>query len=250
MIRVNLLKAKSGSGGRLASPGGPLAFISRREVLLAVIFLLLGAGVLGWQLSDFGNSGESLTAVSGGIEPPAAKPAPQDSVAAGEPDAARGEPEPATGEPELGTSEPSESSSPLGSASEPAAEPTVRPASSDAQEVQRAAGTSSPGRLTQLVTSEEGDRLRVFVATGSKPVYRSFRLDDPPRWVIDLPGVQVALERSQRELSVSHPLVQRVRVAQNTMTPLKARIVLDLVGGPEVEILPQINGLYVIVAPK
>ena len=243
MIRVNLLKAKSGSGGRLASPGGSLAFISRREVLLGVIFLLLGAGVLGWQLSDFGDSGESLTAASGSLEPAAAKPAPQDGVAAGEPDAVRGEPEPAN-------SEPSESSSPPGPASEPAAEPAVRPASSDAQEVQRAAGTSSPGRLTQLVASEEGDRLRVFVATGSKPEYRSFRLDDPPRWVIDLPGVQVALERSQRELSVSHPLVQRVRVAQNTMTPLKARIVLDLVGGPEVEILPQNNGLYVIVAPK
>ncbi len=243
MIRVNLLKAKSGSGGRLASPGGSLALISRREGLLGVIFLLLGAGVLGWQLSDFGDSGESLTAASGSLDPAAAKPAPQDGVAAGEPDAVRGEPEPAN-------SEPSESSSPPGPASEPAAEPDVRPASSDAQEVQRAAGTSSPGRLTQLVASEEGDRLRVFVATGSKPVYRSFRLDDPPRWVIDLPGVQVALERGQRELSVSHPLVQRVRVAQNSMTPLKARIVLDLVGGPEVEILPQINGLYVIVAPN
>lgn len=234
MIRVNLLKAKSGSGGRLASPGGSLALISRREVQLGVIFLLLSAGVLGWQLSDFGDSGEGLTATVGSIEPLAAD---------GEPDAALGESEPAT-------SEPSESSSPPGPAAEPAAEPPARPASSDAQQAQRAAGTSSPGRLTQLVASEEGDRLRVFVATGSKPEYRSFRLDDPPRWVIDLPGVQVALERSQRELSVSHPLVQRVRVAQNSLTPLKARVVLDLVGRPEVEILLQINGLYVIVAPK
>lgn len=232
MIRVNLLKAKSGSGGGLASPGGSLALISQREVLLGVIFLLLGAGVLGWQLSDFGDSGESLTAASGGIESQAAD---------GEPNAALGQSEPAPA-----TSEPSESSPPPG----PASEPAVRAASSDAQEVQRAAGTSSPGRLTQVVASEEGDRLRVFVATGSKPEYRSFRLDDPPRWVIDLPGVQVALERNQRELSVGHPLVQRVRVAQNSLTPLKARIVLDLVGRPEVEILPQINGLYVIVAPK
>ena len=234
MIRMNLLKAKFGSGGRLASPGGSPAWISRREVLLGVIFLLLGVGVLGWQLSDFGESEEGLTAEVGSIEPPAAD---------GEPDAAPGEVEPAT-------SEPSESSSPPGPAAEPPAEPAARPASSDAREAQRAAGTSSPGRLTQLVASEEGDRLRVFVATGSKPEYRSFRLDDPPRWVIDLPGVQVAVERSQRELSVSHPLVRRVRVAQNSLTPLKARVVLDLVGRPEVEILPQINGLYVIVAPK
>jgi hypothetical protein len=230
MIRVNLLKAKSGSAGRLASPGDFLALISRREVQLGVIFLLLSAGVLGWQLSDFGDSGEGLTSSAGSLDPPAA----------------HGEPEAATSEPEPATSEPSESSSPPG----PRAETPARAVSSDAQQAQRAAGTSSPGRLTQIVASEEGDRLRVFVATGSKPAYRSFRLDDPPRWVIDLPGVQVAVERSQRELSVSHPLVRRVRVAQNSLTPLKARVVLDLVGRPEVEMLPQINGLYVIVAPK
>ena len=54
MIRVNLLKAKSSSAGRLESLATPRdgTFIARREIAVSGLFLLAGALILFFQLRD------------------------------------------------------------------------------------------------------------------------------------------------------------------------------------------------------
>ena len=64
MIRVNLLKARGGPGERIQAvlnPGGPSAFISKREVILAGLFVVLGCVILATQLR-LGDSSEEEAA--------------------------------------------------------------------------------------------------------------------------------------------------------------------------------------------
>ena len=75
-----------------------------------------------------------------------------------------------------------------------------------------------------------------------------FRLNSPNRVVVDLSGVTLALPASQRQIAPSHPLVERIRVAQFQVSPPKVRMVLDVSEFPEVSIEPGPSGLALRVA--
>ena len=116
------------------------------------------------------------------------------------------------------------------------------------QESSTSERASAPAaKLSQLVVSSQRDALRIFAATGTKPDYRTFQLRNPKRLVVDLPGVRLALPRAQHEQELEHPLVKRIRAGQYRTNPPQARIVLDVTSFPEIEILPQFNGLYLVV---
>jgi hypothetical protein len=104
--------------------------------------------------------------------------------------------------------------------------------------------------LQQLVVSSKDETLRIFAVTGMLPEYSTFRLDNPKRVVIDLPGVRLTLPREQHDQAPDHPQVTRIRAGQYQTNPPRARIVLDVTSYPEVEVLPQFNGLYLVVTER
>jgi hypothetical protein len=75
-----------------------------------------------------------------------------------------------------------------------------------------------------------------------------FRLNSPNRVVVDISGVTLALPAGQRQLTPSHPLVERIRIAQFQVSPPKVRMVFDVSEFPEVSINPAPTGLYIQVA--
>ena len=255
MIRVNLLKARSSSAGRLESLATPRdgTFVARREVALGGLFLLAGALILFFQFGDGQPSAQALA----GADSQASEGEFIDAVIGdGTSDAPA---EPAAGPRESGSETPSPPQ-PAGTALNPSEAAVPSPATSPAREASVAPDKPSPapatppvaegGKLTQLVVSGGAEALRIFALTGNQPEYSSFRLDRPKRVVIDLKGVQVSLPRSQIQQTVSHAQVKRVRAGQFLQQPPTARLVLDVESYPEIEFLPQFNGLYLVVSGK
>ena len=119
--------------------------------------------------------------------------------------------------------------------------------SSQAESPQETSPAADVPVLQELVVSSETETLRVFALTGMLPEYSTFRLDKPKRIVVDLPGVRLSLPHDQREQTPDHPQVNRIRAGQYQTNPPRARIVLDVTSYPDVEVLPQFNGLYLIV---
>ncbi len=257
MIRVNLLKAKLSSAGRLeslATPGDG-TFIARREIAVGGLFLLAGALILFFQLRDPQPS-ESVLAVAEQASEKEYIDAIMDEEAVdspAEPDPPR-EPERSAQETAAETSGDEAPSRPqLAAASLNPAEPVVprRPPSSAT--TTPPTGTSPAGqggKLTQLVVSVGDESLRIFALTGKQPEYSSFRLDHPKRVAVDLPGVQLSLPRGQVQQTVAHSLVTKVRAGQFRAQPPTARLVLEVESYPEIEFLPQFNGLYLVVSGK
>lgn len=96
----------------------------------------------------------------------------------------------------------------------PAMEPPAKAASSlpRASSIRRIGATSSP------------DGAEVRISGDGQLQYRVFRLDNPPRLVVDFDGVKSAV--AVKSVSVTDPIVQRVRAAQ--FQPNVARVVVDL----------------------
>jgi hypothetical protein len=103
-------------------------------------------------------------------------------------------------------------------------------------------------QMHQFFVSTVQGAVRVFVGVGVVPKYETFRLENPNRIVVDLPGVTVALPPDKLDQMVDHPQVQRVRAAQHRVDPPVARLVLDVNSFPKVEFFPQFNGLYIRVS--
>lgn len=270
MIRVNLLRpiaAREGHVESLIRTGGASAFISRREVLLGLGCLALAAGVLVFQYG--GSGGEERAAVE---ETPLVS-APQQPLirdldadlpgVAGGVDAAGDTASPAT------VDEAAQSGVIASNLAEPVAAATsgeVAPSAPVSPPPQDELPGSAPGvdspptpsaglaaatpALRQLVVSSKDETLRIFAATGMQPEYTTFRLDNPKRVVIDLPGVRLTLPRDQHEQTPGHKQVSRIRAGQHQTNPPLVRIVLDVTSFPEVEVLPQFNGLYLIVTER
>ena len=260
MIRMNLLKARSSPAGGWASLATPRdgMFIAKREVALGGLFLLAGALILYSQLGDGDLSqaagserqaegvsniteGERAAVESAGpIEEPQAPAIETDGQAQFE-IAASGEAPTANDAPAEGfdrqISETVSAREPSLAVDQPPPA-TIAPISAEG------------GDLTQLVVSVESGPLRIFALTGKQPQYSSFRLEDPRRVVVDMKGVRVSLPRGQRRQSVSHSQVEQIRVAQFRNEPPVARLVLDVEAYPEIEFLPQFNGLYLVVSRK
>ncbi len=271
MIRVNLLEAVGGGEGRLESlvrTGGGSAFITRREVLLGFLCLGIAGAALFYQLRNPGGDASGT--------PPPDHPA---TIAEASPIIEIDKPETDSNEvsetiaPEQEATDESATEGTVTEEQQEAGEntPPIEGSSPDAQPVEpepakeqvstqpreetetaNAGGaktptTAKPAALTQLVVSSRGDTLRIFAATGTQPKYTTFRLDRPNRLVVDMPGVRLALPREQHEQTPEHPQVKRIRAGQYRANPPQSRIVLDVTSFPEVEILPQFNGLYLVV---
>ncbi|MDA1314204.1 MAG: AMIN domain-containing protein [Acidobacteria bacterium] len=263
MIRVNLLQPIGAREGRVESlirTGGASSFISRREVLLGLGCLAIAAGALVFQFGGSGDGGRTAAEETPLVSTPpqplirdldadhqaasAATPgapgrldtAADVTSAAGADDAAPAdanasnvvELEPLATNP-TGEVEPSMPAAPPTASSRLAADAPV---------------------LHQLVLSSQGETLRIFAATGMQPKYSMFRLDNPKRIVIDLPGVRLTLPTDHHTQTPDHPPVSRIRAGQYRTNPPSARIVLDVTSYPEVEVLPQFNGLYLIVTER
>lgn len=98
--------------------------------------------------------------------------------------------------------------------------------------------------VKNVETSGIGDALQINIAGDGEFAYKAFRLDNPPRLVIDLQGVKNGVRKPS--LDVNSPSVQRVRVAQfkGGADPV-ARVVIDLHGKPEYAVTPDGDRLSV-----
>jgi hypothetical protein len=89
--------------------------------------------------------------------------------------------------------------------------------------------------------------LQIFVATNDLPEYKLFRVDNPERVVIDMPGVRLDVPRPNREQQVGHSIVQYLRIAQNQLDPPLVRLVLEVSSFPELQVVPRPDGLMISV---
>lgn len=84
----------------------------------------------------------------------------------------------------------------------------------------------------------------VDVATTRPASYRSFRLENPPRLVVDLEGATEGLRR--RNYSAQSPLLAGVRVRQfRASNPAVVRVVADLAGDPVSSVFTQPGGVRI-----
>jgi hypothetical protein len=83
------------------------------------------------------------------------------------------------------------------------------------------------GNAVEKVTfARDGGKLRVLIRANGAVEYRSFRLENPPRLVVDIP--QTANRAGHRQIQVGTPPLQRIRVAQFRNDPPISRVVMDL----------------------
>jgi hypothetical protein len=264
MMRVNLLRGRPGAGGRMQAamtPGSSHAFVSRKELLLGSVFLLLGCVILFTQFKKF-EAAPFDNAILGALGGDPDGPGAPDMGAAGTPSPVEPE-EPVLLQATLDapTESPGvEPDAPAAAGVEVAASGTSPEAGvasaggsaaqqSSAAETPASLGPANPagGELRQMFVSFVDDAVRVFAGTGNVPAYESFHLENPNRVVVDLPGVVVRLPADKLDQTVTHPQVQRVRAAQLSADPPVARLVLDVSSFPKVEFFPQFNGLYIRV---
>lgn len=267
MMRVNLLRGRPGAGGKMQAamtPGSSHAFVSRKELLLGSVFLLLGCVILFTQFKKFEAApfDDAILGSLGG-DPGGRQAGAPDLAAAGVPSPAEAE-EPVVLQATLDapTESPGvEPDAPAAAGAEAAASgasPEAGVASAGGSAAQQSAAAETPasleppnpagGELRQMFVSFVDDAVRVFAGTGNVPVYESFHLENPNRVVVDLPGVVVRLPADKLDQTVTHPQVQRVRAAQLSADPPVARLVLDVSSFPKVEFFPQFNGLYIRVS--
>jgi type IV pilus assembly protein PilQ len=110
----------------------------------------------------------------------------------------------------------------------------VAAASADAPPVpvHHAASGSRATRLSGIAVAQNGDGLVVTLAGNGSFAYDTFALANPPRFVVDLPGVLLATPKKSQD--VRHPAVTRVRASQfKGGTEPVARVVFDLAGPAE-----------------
>jgi hypothetical protein len=101
--------------------------------------------------------------------------------------------------------------------------------------------------LSEIRIERQAGALQIFAATDGLPEYKLFRVDNPERVVIDMPGVRLDVPRPGRDLPVGHSIVQHVRVAQNQLDPPLVRLVLEVSSFPELQVVPRADGLMISV---
>ena len=135
----------------------------------------------------------------------------------------------------------------------PAIPPTTRPATSSpkaaiaAVHSSEAAATPSPpeqasaaqtpttppttrrvsgNAIEKVMVARDGGKLRVLIIANGPIEHRSFRLQNPPRLVLDIP--QTVIRAGHHNLRVEIPPLQSIRAAQFRRHPPITRVVLDL----------------------
>lgn len=268
MIRVNLLQNRrepvDGLEAAIAATGAS-AFINRREVVVGALFLALGAGILYLNSVMSAGSEQEIRVVAPASEGGALRPAAAIEVvpieAAGTETGARMEtalaartevtaPAPIEAAPQEPAGDIAAAVAPQESgAMGPLARPATPPATVHALAPSPApAPASVAGELSRLEVSGQGTGLRILATIGTQPAYQMFRLNSPNRVVVDLSGATLALPASQRQIAPSHPLVERIRIAQFQVSPPRVRMVLDVSEFPEVTIERGPSGLAFRVA--
>ena len=83
------------------------------------------------------------------------------------------------------------------------------------------------GNAVEKVTfARDEGKLRVLIRANGAVEHRSFRLENPPRLVVDIP--QTVNRVGHRQIRVGTPPLQRIRVAQFRNNPPISRVVMDL----------------------
>lgn len=262
MIRINLLDAKPGAAERMHTvlhPGGS-SFLSRRELALAGAFLALASVILATQIHLSSDAEESAAAASTTApEPP---PAPETPAAGALAEVAEDAPDAAADEPEAPAAEPGseidfiDARGPAPAARRPAPVETAKavpPAPKAAPESAPEAGpgapaaepSASPRELTAITVEPSEDVVDVHLTIPDAPEPTWFRLDDPPRVAFDLSGAVLVVERGGRVHDVGHPLLDRVRVAQNRLDPPKVRVVFEVPQTSEVSVDRSADGVHI-----
>jgi len=224
----------------LLSPGGSSTFISRREGLLGLLFLVLTVAILGILVYRFvSGGGEESETVAASAEPaPPATPAEPPPARATQP---QPEPEP----------EPEPASEPA-SGPEAAPEPTPAAAPEPAPAEPQApapAASAAGGVLTAMRVTPLADRVDIFLEMPNAPPATSFQVDNPPRIVFDIPGARLLVPDSARNQTVDSPLIRRVRIAQNAFDPPLVRLVLEVDSFPSTAVSTSQVGLSIRVTP-
>ena len=179
-----------------------------------------------------GESSESGTAPS---EP--AKPAPADTAEAS-----------TAPEPEVPVSTASVSDFRQPEEGPSAVQATQDRADSMAAEAGAPGSTPQPAAtLTALEVSDDGTSLRILFPSLHPKRYKTSYIENPARVVLDIPNAIVAVPKEQRALSVSHPEVNRIRIAQSQSHPPVARLILEVSSIPEVEVSMGPEGLELLI---
>ncbi len=188
------------------------------------------------------DSGSLAMAITLGKPAPAAPPVPAAepvSAAALLPVEPARAPEPAPGEPAVKVEDVPSPAAPAAVASAaPEANPKPAPATASAAAdaapvpVRHAALGPAATRLSAVNVQTIDGRLVATLAGNGSFAYETFALENPPRYVVDLPGVLLAATRKAQD--VRHAAVSRVRVSQfkGGSEPV-TRVVFDLVSPAE-----------------
>ena len=258
MIEINLLRPRIKPPGWQSAlePRDWSAFISRRELLLAIVLLALGLAILrlGFGLLDETADVTGDQASAAPVTPAASEDPPAAAASGTEPSVE----DPAPAEDAGGAVDPSEDPPPADASLEPSTLSTPAASPPDPATSQQGPAIADPspgdppssgGRLTQLRQVTQPDVVQVVIIAEGTPEYTTFRVDNPNRVVIDIPGFRVAIPKSQRSQPISHPSMERVRVGQYRADPPVSRIVFDVVSFPDVEISSQPGSLRIRLSP-
>ncbi len=275
MIRINLLKTPAAAPVAAPQdqeaplkPSGSSTFISRREVALGGLFLLLGGAILATQVFDVFEDPALVEQMSG--EAPPKEIAVQMSAPEREPDqgleaavAPLEEPPPSAvaaevsenaGESEAPANQPAVDErtpdAPLPSSAEPKPSPQRKSPAKPAP----AAGAPSPkaGRFAiaegavpvrDIQIVPWGESAEVFISV-SGAQYSTFRLASPPRLVVDIENAMLSVPSNKRNMSVDHAAIRQIRSAQNSFDPALVRVVIET-DVSDAEVTATANGISV-----
>ena len=260
MIEINLLRPRIKPPGWQAplEPRGWSAFISRRELVLAIVFLALSFAVLrvGFGLFDLEATvmGDQTSSVP--PHPPPSEDflpdAQSQTESLAEASALAREAgtvadptvdSPLVGPPPLPSSPSTPANPPPGPAASPQGSPNAEPPLGESL------ASPSGGELMQLRRVTQGSLVQVVVLANGSPTYNTFQVDNPNRVVIDIPGFHVEIPTDQRSQAITHPSIKRVRVGQYQDNPPVSRLVFDVVSFPDVEISSQPGSLRIRLSP-
>ena len=258
MIEINLLRPRIKPPGWQSAlePRDWSAFISRRELVLAIVLLALGFSILRVGFGLF--EGETNVTGDQASSVPPTPPASEDLLT----DTQSGTAEtPALAGDAGGAVDPSEDPPLAGATPEPPSLSTPETSPPQPPTSQQGLASAEPpppgeppvspsgGRLTQLRQVTQGNLVQVVIMTEGTPTYTTFRVDNPNRVVIDIPGFRVAIPKPQRSQPISHPSMERVRVGQYQADPPVSRIVFDVVSFPDVQISSRPGSLRIRLSP-
>jgi cytoskeletal protein RodZ len=122
--------------------------------------------------------------------------------------------------------------------------PSVDPSGASSSGLSAPAGAVT---LSAVNVLDVAGGLQIFAATTGRPEYKLFRVENPNRVVIDMPGTWMEIPREGREQQVSHSIIKQLRVAQNQLDPPMVRLVLEVSSFPELQVVPREDGLTISV---